>query len=173
MLYRNAVMSVYVYVCKQYVHMAIKHTPLPNVSECVCAVCAVSASVYLAWCPQGPAHSGKGWGEGWWHLSPLPEAQTLWERDRSIISDWFRSYFCFFFSFKVQWLVYFIIYNFEKEHYSRLFLLSNVPLQDQNQHYALAHLSIFLRKLPKPVCGTQAQIHPFPLMSGHWYTFQF
>lgn len=35
------------------------------------------AAVYLAWCLQGPAHSGKDWEEGWWHLFPPPEAQTL------------------------------------------------------------------------------------------------
>lgn len=73
--------------------LEINYTPhalWANPLKQMCVTGPVSVVVYLAWCPQGPAHSGKGWGEGWWHWSLLPEAQTLLERGTNIISDSFR-----------------------------------------------------------------------------------
>lgn len=39
------------------------------------------AVCYLAWCPRGPAHSGRGWVGGWWRWSLPPGAPTLQQTD--------------------------------------------------------------------------------------------
>lgn len=74
----------------------------------------VRAELYLAWCPRGPAHSGRGWGGGWWRWSLPPGAPTLQQTDS--IADFhmelskqrlweilFISRTVFFFLFRTSW----------------------------------------------------------------------